>query len=310
MKNKPHKQAAATLPLDMTRVIDAYLDAVWLEKGLSKRSLEAYRQDLEQWGGWLSKEGLSMTGTTAAEIQRYFQLRLQEGAHARSVARMLSCLRGFFAHQVRLGALKEDPSLLVDAPKLGRPLPKSLSEADVEALLAAPDVEDSLELRDKAMLEVLYATGLRVSELVGLRTEQLNLRQGVVRVLGKGSKERLVPLGEEALHWIARYVQHSRPLLLSQPDDPLLFPNRRGGEMTRQAFWYRIKYYALKAGLKSTLSPHTLRHAFATHLLNHGADLRVVQMLLGHSDLSTTQIYTHVARLRLKSLHESHHPRG
>lgn len=206
--------------------------------------------------------------------------------------------------------LKEDPSLLVEAPRLGKPLPKSISEPEVEALLSAPEVDDVLELRDKAMLEVLYATGLRVSELVGLRTDQLNLRQGIVRVLGKGSKERLVPLGEEAMHWLARYVQQSRPLLLSQQDDPVLFPNRRGGEMTRQAFWYRIKYYATKSGLSSTLSPHTLRHAFATHLLNHGADLRVVQMLLGHSDLSTTQIYTHVARLRLKNLHQAHHPRG
>lgn len=290
--------------------IDAYLDAVWLEKGLSKRSLEAYRQDLQQWARWLSARSVKLVSVCSADVQLYLQQRLSAGAHARSIARMLSCLRGFFAYQVRSGLLKEDPSALVEAPKLGKPLPKSLSEADVEALLAAPNTDDPLELRDKAMLEVLYATGLRVSELIGLRVEQLNSRQGVVRVLGKGSKERLVPLGEEALHWVERYLVAARPLLLSRPDDPLLFPNRRGGEMTRQAFWYRVKHFALQAGLRVHLSPHTLRHAFATHLINHGADLRVVQMLLGHSDLSTTQIYTHVARLRLKQLHEIHHPRG
>lgn len=290
--------------------VDLYLDSVWLEKGLSRRSLEAYRQDLQQWMQWCGEQSLDLSCTTAADVQLYLQQRLQNGAHARSIARMLSCLRGFFAWLVRNGVLTEEPTLLVDSPKLGKPLPKSLSESDVEALLSAPVVDDTLELRDKAMLELLYASGLRVSELVSLHWEQVNFRQGVVRVFGKGSKERLVPLGEEALHWLEVYARDSRPLLLSQPDDPVLFPNRRGGEMTRQAFWYRIKYYALKAGLSGTLSPHTLRHAFATHLINHGADLRVVQMLLGHSDLSTTQIYTHVARLRLKNLHQAHHPRG
>lgn len=310
MKQTPVMTTASELPVEAVRAIDAYLDAVWLEKGLSKRSLEAYRQDLEQWMRWSITRGVTTRSTTSVDLQLYFQQRLQDGAHGRSIARMLSCLRGFFAHQVRAGVIAEDPTVLVDAPKLGKPLPKSLSEADVDALLAAPNVDDPLELRDKAMLEVLYASGLRVSELVGLRLEQVNLRQGVVRVFGKGSKERLVPLGEEAMHWLARYAQQARPLLLSQPDDPILFPNRRGGEMTRQAFWYRIKYHALTAGLSISLSPHTLRHAFATHLINHGADLRVVQMLLGHSDLSTTQIYTHVARLRLKNLHQTHHPRG
>lgn len=313
MKNKKTPSKSSTKPVlstDAERTIDAYLDAVWLEKGLSKRSLEAYRQDLEQWMGWCEARRLIPQHASAADVQLYFQERLKDGAHARSIARMLSCLRGFFAHWVRNGVISDDPSSLVEAPKLGKPLPKSLSEADVDALLAAPNLDDPLELRDKSMLEVLYASGLRVSELIGLRLEQVNLRQGVVRVFGKGSKERLVPLGEEALHWLSRYVQQARPLLLSQSDDNVLFPNRRGGEMTRQAFWYRVKYYALKANLNVHLSPHTLRHAFATHLLNHGADLRVVQMLLGHSDLSTTQIYTHVARLRLKTLHETHHPRG
>lgn len=309
-KGKPSPSTKAALSLESERTIDAYLDAVWLEKGLSKRSLEAYRQDLEQWLCWCEAQALNPQLVSSADVQHYFQTRLKDGAHARSIARMLSCLRGLFAHWVRNGVIRDDPTLLVEAPKLGKPLPKSLSEQDVEALLAAPDLDDPLELRDKAMLEVLYASGLRVSELVGLRLEQVNLRQGVVRVFGKGSKERLVPLGEEALHWLSRYTQQARAILLSQPDDNLLFPNRRGGEMTRQAFWYRVKYYALKASLNVHLSPHTLRHAFATHLLNHGADLRVVQMLLGHSDLSTTQIYTHVARLRLKTLHETHHPRG
>lgn len=309
-KGKATSQGKALLSPIAERAIDAYLDALWLEKGLSKRSLEAYRQDLEQWFHWGEKEGVEPQRAGVADIQRYLQVRLQEGAHARSIARMLSCLRGFFAYVMRLGIISEDPTALVEAPKLGKPLPKTLSEADVEALLAAPDVDDPLELRDKAMLEVLYASGLRVSELVGLRIDQVNVRQGVVRVFGKGSKERLVPLGEEAVHWLEHYLRQGRALLLTHVDDNLLFPNRRGGEMTRQAFWYRLKHYAIKAGVLAHLSPHTLRHAFATHLINHGADLRVVQMLLGHSDLSTTQIYTHVAKLRLKSLHALHHPRG
>jgi integrase/recombinase XerD len=236
--------------------------------------------------------------------------RIGKGYQARSTARLLSCLRGFYRHALRQNLIAQDPTLDIALPKMGRPLPKALSEADVEALLAAPDVEDSLGLRDRCMLEVLYACGLRVSELTGLRLDQLNLRQGVVRVTGKGSKERLVPLGEEALSWIERYLREGRAVLLSGQAGDIVFPSRRGTEMTRQTFWHRIKLHASQAGIRGTLSPHTMRHAFATHLLNHGADLRVVQMLLGHSDLSTTQIYTHVARQRLRDLHASHHPRG
>ena len=222
----------------------------------------------------------------------------------------MSCLRGFYRHALRLGLIEQDPTLDVAMPRLGRPLPKSLSEADVEALLRAPDVGEALGLRDRCMLEVLYACGLRVTELVSLRLDQINPRQGVLRVTGKGRKERLVPLGEEALSWLERYLVEARPeLLAGQPSD-VVFPSRQARQMTRQTFWHRIKLHAGQAGIGAELSPHTLRHAFATHLLNHGADLRVVQMLLGHSDLSTTQIYTHVARHRLRELHASHHPRG
>ena len=219
-------------------------------------------------------------------------------------------MRGFYRFLLREGLIEQDPTLQVELPQLGRPLPKSLSEADVEALLAAPDIGEPIGLRDRAMLEVLYACGLRVTELISLTLEQVNLRQGVLRVFGKGSKERLVPLGEEAMVWVARYVRDSRPLLLDGKPSDVLFPSLRGEQMTRQTFWYRIKHQARVAGISKSLSPHTLRHAFATHLLNHGANLRVVQMLLGHSDLSTTQIYTHVARARLQALHEAHHPRG
>ena len=229
---------------------------------------------------------------------------------ARSTARLLSGLRGFYRYLLRERLIAQDPTLQVELPQLGRPLPKSLSEADVEALLAAPDIGEPIGLRDRAMLEVLYACGLRVTELISLTLEQVNLRQGVLRVFGKGSKERLVPLGEEAMVWVARYVRDSRPLLLDGKPSDVLFPSLRGEQMTRQTFWYRIKHQARVAGISKSLSPHTLRHAFATHLLNHGANLRVVQMLLGHSDLSTTQIYTHVARARLQALHEAHHPRG
>lgn len=236
--------------------------------------------------------------------------RLEQGYKARSTARFLSGARGFYRFLLAEGEIAEDPTLQVEMPLLGRPLPKSLSEADVEALLEAPDLEDPIGLRDRAMLEVLYACGLRVSELVGLTLEQVNLRQGVVKVFGKGSKERLVPLGEEAIAWIERYVREARPFLLDGKPSDVLFPSLRGEQMTRQTFWHRIKHQAKVAGILKPLSPHTLRHAFATHLLNHGADLRVVQMLLGHADLSTTQIYTHIAQARLKDLHARHHPRG
>ena len=236
--------------------------------------------------------------------------RLQQGYQARSTARLLSALRTFYRYLLRERLIHEDPTLQVELPQLGKPLPKSLSEAEVEALLAAPDIAEPLGLRDRAMLEVLYACGLRVSELVALSLEQINLRQGVLRVLGKGSKERLVPLGEEALIWLQRYQAEARGLLLAGRPSSVLFPSQRGEQMTRQTFWHRIKLHARHADILKPLSPHTLRHAFATHLLNHGADLRVVQLLLGHSDLSTTQIYTHVAKARLQALHAAHHPRG
>ncbi|MDP4651768.1 MAG: site-specific tyrosine recombinase XerD, partial [Haliea sp.] len=235
---------------------------------------------------------------------------LGKGQSPRSTARFMSCARGFYRYLLREGRLDADPTLDIDSPQLGRPLPKSLSEHDVERLLAAPDTGDPLEFRDRAMLELLYACGLRVSELTGLQLVQVSLNQGVVRVFGKGSKERLVPMGEEALSWLQRFLVGPRTQLLRGLPSEAVFPSRRGAMMTRQAFWYRIKIYALRAGITKPLSPHTLRHAFATHLLNHGADLRVVQMLLGHSDLTTTQIYTHVARQRMQELHAKHHPRG
>ena len=290
--------------------IDEFLDSLWLEKGLSEHSRSAYRSDLELFHGWLVARGLDLPSAGREVILDHLGWRLQGGYKARSSARFLSALRGFYRFLLRQGRIAEDPTLQVSMPQIGRPLPKSLSEADVEALLAAPPVSEPLGLRDRATLEVLYASGLRVTELVSLTLEQLNLRQGVLRVFGKGSKERLVPLGEEAIDWLVRYQAESRPLLLDGKPSDVLFPSQRGDQMTRQTFWYRIKLHARVAGISRSLSPHTLRHAFATHLLNHGADLRVVQMLLGHSDLSTTQIYTHVARARLQELHARHHPRG
>ncbi|ACO80090.1 site-specific tyrosine recombinase XerD [Azotobacter vinelandii CA] len=290
--------------------IERFLEALWLEKGLSAHTRAAYRSDLELFNGWLCERGLALVEVGRELILDHLAWRVDAGYKARSTARFLSGLRGFFRYLLREGVIAGDPTLQVELPQLGRPLPKSLSEADVEALLAAPEDDDPLGLRDRAMLEVLYACGLRVSELVGLRLEQLNLRQGVVRVFGKGSKERLVPLGEEAIAWLERYLVEARPLLLGGRPSDVLFPSLRGEQMTRQTFWHRIKHHARLAGIGKSLSPHTLRHAFATHLLNHGADLRVVQMLLGHSDLSTTQIYTHIARARLQELHARHHPRG
>ncbi len=292
------------------QLIDTYLDAVWMEKGLGQNTLDAYRRDLHTFGVWLASISQTLVGVCGPDVQRYLAHRFEEGLAARSTARQLSCLRGFYRYLLRENRVQEDPTALVDNPKLGRPLPKSLSESDVEALLAAPDTDTPIGLRDRTMLEVLYATGLRVSELVGLKLHQVNTRQGVVRVFGKGSKERMVPLGDEALSWLERYVKNSRPMLLNEVQSDVLFPSTRAREMTRQTFWHRLKQHVQQAGIDKPLSPHTLRHAFATHLLNHGADLRVVQLLLGHSDLSTTQIYTHVASSRMKSLHEQHHPRG
>lgn len=291
-------------------LIDQFLDALWLEKGLSDNTRDAYRSDLALFNGWLDERGVRLIRAGREMILDHLAWRLANNYKARSTARLLSGLRGFYRFLLREGLVTVDPTLRVELPKLGRPLPKALSEADVESLLAAPDIGDPLGVRDRAMLEVLYATGLRVTELVSLSLEQINPRQGVLRTFGKGNKERLVPLGEEALHWLTRYMSDARETLLAGKPSDVVFPSRRGDLMTRQTFWHRIKLHALKAGIAGSISPHTLRHAFATHLLNHGADLRTVQMLLGHSDLSTTQIYTHVARARLQALHAQHHPRG
>lgn len=289
-------------------VIDSYLDAAWMEKGLAENSLESYRRDLELFQLWLSKDKKSLLQADEIEINQFFAWRAQQGVSSRSIARLLSTLRGFYQHALRENRIDTDPTLNIESPRLGRRLPDVLSEEDVEALLDAPDIEDAIGLRDKAMLELLYACGLRVSELIALHTTDIHLMQGVIRVMGKGSKERLVPMGEIAQEWLERYYQQARPLLAKQNN--VCFPSNRGSQMTRQTFWHRIKHYAVVAGVNKPLSPHTLRHAFASHLLNHGADLRVVQMLLGHSDLSTTQIYTHIATQRLQSLHQEHHPRG
>jgi len=294
----------------MSEVVDQYLDAIWMERGLSENTLSSYRQDLERFAGWLAERGSGLFELDGVLIYDYLAERHRQGFSSRSTARFLSCARGFYQHQIREGRLAENPLALVDNPKLPRSIPKSLTEADVERLLAAPDLGAPIGLRDRTMLEVLYACGLRVSELVDLTLGQLNLRQGVVRVMGKGSKERLVPLGEEACDWLGRYLKEARPVLLHNVPSEVLFPSTRARAMTRQTFWHRIKHWAQVAGISKPLSPHTLRHAFATHLLNHGADLRVVQLLLGHSDLSTTQIYTHVARARMQEQHAAHHPRG
>jgi integrase/recombinase XerD len=290
--------------------IEHYIDAMWMEKGLSDNTLSAYRRDLSQYQQWLASRDSSILHADRIDLQSYLGACLKQGRSQRSTARFMSCARSFYRFLLREGRLQDDPTLEVDSPKLGRPLPKSLSEQDVERLLAAPDPELALEFRDRAMLELLYACGLRVSELTGLQLVQVSLNQGVVRVFGKGSKERLVPMGEEALSWLQRFMAGPRSELLKGVPCDVVFPSRRGTQMTRQTFWYRIKIYARRAEINKPLSPHTLRHAFATHLLNHGADLRVVQMLLGHSDLTTTQIYTHVAKQRMQELHAKHHPRG
>jgi integrase/recombinase XerD len=291
--------------------IERFTDLLWLERGVSANTLAAYRSDLAQLDRWL--EGRDAPGLLAAgraDLLAYLADLSARGRKARSAARLLSTLRQFYRVAVREGWIAADPTLQIEAPKLGRPLPKTLTEAEVEALLAAPDTATVEGFRDRAMLEVLYACGLRVTELVGLRPEQVSLAQGLVRVVGKGDKERLVPLGDEAAHWLRAFHAGPRDALLAGRPSEAVFPTRRGEQMTRQAFWHRIKRHALTAGIQKHLSPHTLRHAFATHLINHGANLRVVQMLLGHSDLSTTQIYTYVARERLKELHAQHHPRG
>jgi len=292
-------------------VIEGFADLLWMERGLSANTLSAYQSDLRAFTLWLGRErGHGLAEASRIDLLDYLAVLSLAGRKPRSAARLVSCLRQFYQHLLRQGLIAEDPSARLDAPKLGRPLPKTLTEAEVDALLTAPPTDDPRGQRDRTMLEVLYATGLRVTELVTLTPQSVSLVQGVVRVVGKGDKERLVPLGEEAVAWLDRYLAAARPDILQGRVCGYLFPTSRSCCMTRQAFWLLIKRYALEAGISKTLSPHTLRHAFATHLLNHGADLRVVQMLLGHSDLSTTQIYTHVARERLKQVHARHHPRA
>ena len=296
---------------DEQALLDRVIQQLWLEQGLSRHTLNAYETDLRLFAAWLALREKALLCAHRAEILDYLAEKMSEGRQARSLARMLSAARRFYGWLVQHGELALDPTLDVPPPGIGRPLPKSLSEDDVVRLITAPPTDTPLGLRDRAMLETLYATGLRVSELINLSIGQMSLSSGVVRVLGKGRKERLVPLGDEAVYWIEQYLAEARPLLLEGLGDcSALFVTRRGAGMTRQMFWILLKRYAQQAGVQMDLSPHTLRHAFATHLLNHGADLRVVQMLLGHSDLSSTQIYTHVARARLKALHHEHHPRG
>ena len=299
-----------TISANEESIIALYLDAIWMEKGLSKNSLDSYRTDLTLFAQWLMEQGKDLLHADASVILNYLAVRHDKKLNSRSTARFLSCIRGFYRHQLREGVVQENPLALIESPKLPRSLPKSLTELDVENLLAAPDIDDPIGLRDRTMLEVLYACGLRVTELVSLTMSQINLRQNVIRVMGKGSKERLIPMGEEAAAWLEKYFREARPFLLNNLPNEVVFPSTRAQLMTRQTFWHRIKHWAQVAGIEKPLSPHTLRHAFATHLLNHGADLRVVQLLLGHSDLSTTQIYTHIARTRMKAQHAAHHPRG
>ena len=298
--------------MNNSEILDEFGDSLWLEDGLSRNTLESYRRDLEKFASWLqAQRDVSILQATHADIQGFLAHMVgQEKSKATSTSRAISSLKRLYRYLLRQNKVSTDPTLQIATPKLPRSLPKSLTELDVEMLLAAPNVQAPLGLRDRTMFEVLYATGLRVSELVGLNVAQVSLDMGVVRVMGKGSKERLVPLGEEALDWIRRYLAEGRPLLLGGKLSDALFVTQRGEGMTRQMFWYLIRKHAREGGLYKPLSPHTLRHAFATHLLNHGADLRVVQLLLGHADISTTQIYTHVARERLKQLHAQHHPRG
>ena len=295
---------------DLT-LLDLFLNELWIGKGLSPNTVQSYRLDLTALCDWIGERKLSLLGLDSVDLQTFLGERVEQGYKATSTARLLSAIRKLFQYLYQEKYRTDDPSAVLSSPKLPSRLPKYLTEQQVTDLLNVQSLEQPIELRDKAMLELLYATGLRVTELVTLGTDSINLNQGVVRVIGKGNKERIVPMGEEATHWIKQYILFARPILLDGQSSDVLFPSRRGTQMTRQTFWHRIKHYAVRAEIDSDmLSPHVLRHAFATHLVNHGADLRVVQMLLGHSDLSTTQIYTHVAKERLKRLHERYHPRG
>jgi len=291
--------------------IEAFIDAIWSQKGLAELTLSAYQQDLKTFSIWLKGRNVKLQHTDQATIQAYLAHRFESGASARSTARLLSTLKQYFRHLVKNGERQDNPTALIHAPKIHRSLPQTLSEDDIDALLEAPDSDSDYGLRDRCMLEIMYSSGLRVSELVSLQLNQVNTNLGLVRLTGKGNKERVIPVGEEALHWLDRYINQARPhLIKADKINDALFLSSRGTAITRQAFWQNIKKYLLIADVKTDYSPHSLRHAFATHLLNHGADLRTVQMLLGHSSLSTTQIYTHIAQARLQSLHAEHHPRG
>ena len=291
--------------------IDQFIDSLWSQKGLAELTLKAYQQDLLQFSRWLVAQHHSLADADQSMIQQFLAERFEKGASGRSNARLLSTLRQYYRHLVKVGERQDNPTALISAPKIHRSLPQTLGEADIEKLLAAPDLENNYGLRDRCMLELMYSSGLRVSELVGLHLNQVNTNLGLVRLIGKGNKERVIPVGEEALHWLVQYVKKARPGLQATGSiNDALFLSSRGSAITRQAFWQNIKKHLLKAGVKTVFSPHSLRHAFATHLLNHGADLRTVQMLLGHSSLSTTQIYTHIAQSRLQSIHAQHHPRG
>ena len=307
--DKDKRVSEQALTADNAAELDVFIDHLWLEDGLAKNTLESYRLDLTSFSLWLTKQNKQLLTVDQADIQQYLAVKFPQ-SKARSISRLIASLRRFYRYLMRDNKISLDPTIQIQSPKLPRSLPKSLNEDEVLALLDAPNLNESTGLRDRAMLELLYACGLRVSELVGVKVTEVSLSDGVVRVTGKGSKTRLVPMGEEAVDWISRYLSEARQDILQKRLCDALFVTNRGDAMTRQAFWYLIKRYALLASINKPMSPHVLRHAFATHLLNHGADLRVVQMLLGHADISTTQIYTHVARERLKQLHSMHHPRG
>ncbi len=304
------KKTESKQPSSSEQLVDRFLDAIWMERGLSPNTLGAYRADLMTLRRGLSENNVSIEEAQKADLLEFIAKRVESGAKPRSTARQLSSFRRFFRYIMREGLRDNDPTADIAMPRIGRSLPKTLTEEEVDSLLHAPNTNESLGHRDRAMLELLYATGLRVSELINLKQSQVNFNQGVLRIVGKGDSERLIPLGEEAQRWLRDFIDGPRMEILLERQTEYLFPTRRGGRMTRQAFWHIIKRYAKKASIGKQLSPHSLRHAFATHLLNRGADLRVVQLLLGHSDLSTTQIYTHVARERLKEIHSEHHPRG
>ncbi|NIA26884.1 MAG: site-specific tyrosine recombinase XerD [Desulfobulbaceae bacterium] len=310
MASKEKDNAASKTVARSEELVDRFLDAIWMERGLSQNTLGAYRADLMTLGRGLAEHEKTIQDADKADLLAFIAGRVEGGAKPRSTARQLSSFRRFFRYIMREGMRDTDPTADIEMPRIGRSLPKTLSEDEVESLLNAPNTDEPLGHRDRAMLELLYATGLRVSELINLKQSQVNFNQGVLRIIGKGDRERLIPLGEESQRWLRDFIDGPRMEILLERQTDYLFPTRRGDRMTRQAFWHIIKRYGNKAGVHQKMSPHSLRHAFATHLLNRGADLRVVQLLLGHSDLSTTQIYTHVARERLKDLHGEHHPRG